>query len=57
MVTLDGYAIRAEEYASFITRKKRPPHVTLARIANLAEKAMEYQCTLLVLKMVLSIVN
>ena len=46
--TLDGYAIRAEEYASFITRKKRPPHVTLARIANLAEKAMEYQYTLFI---------
>ena len=40
--TLDGYAIRAEEYASYVTRKKRPPQVTLERIANLAEKAMNY---------------
>jgi len=40
---LDNYAIRAEEYASYVTRKKRPPHVTLERIANLAEKAMKYQ--------------
>jgi hypothetical protein len=40
---LDNYAIRAEEYASYVTRKKRPPHVTLERIANLAEKAMSYQ--------------
>ena len=39
---LDNYAIRAEEYASYVTRKKRPPNVTLERIANLAEKAMNY---------------
>ena len=42
---LDGLAIRAEEYASFLTRRNRPPHVSLVRIANLAEKAMEYQHT------------
>jgi hypothetical protein len=42
---LDNLAIRAEEYASFVTRKKRPPHVTLERIANLAEKAIGYQHT------------
>lgn len=43
---LDNYAIRAEEYASYVTRKKRPPHVTLERIANLAEKAMNYVHTM-----------
>ena len=42
---LDNLAIRAEEYASYVTRKKRPPHVTLERIANLAEKAINYQHT------------
>jgi hypothetical protein len=42
---LDNLAIRAEEYASFVTRKKRPPHVSLQRIANLAEKAINYQHT------------
>lgn len=40
---LDSYAIRAEEYASFLTRRNRPPHVTLERIANLAEKAINFQ--------------
>ena len=43
---LDNYAIRAEEYASYVTRKKRPPHVTLERIASLAEKAMNYVHTM-----------
>ena len=43
---LDSYAIRAEEYASFLTRRNRPPHVTLERIANLAEKAMQYEHTM-----------
>ena len=42
---LDGYAIRAEEYASYLTRRNRPAHVSLERIANLAEKAMNYQHT------------
>ena len=41
MVSLDGYAIRAEEYASYLTRRNRPAHVSLERIANLAEKAHE----------------
>jgi len=45
---LDSYAIRAEEYSSFLTRRNRPPHVTLERIANLAEKAIDYQHTQLV---------
>ncbi len=40
---LDNYAIRAEEYASYISRSRRPPQVTLERIANLAEKAIQYQ--------------
>ena len=40
--TLDNYAIRAEEYASYISRSRRPPQVTLERIANLAEKAQKY---------------
>jgi len=44
---LDGLAIRAEEYASFLTRRNRPPHVSLVRIANLAEKAMDYQHTII----------
>lgn len=44
---LDSYAIRAEEYASFLTRRNRPPHVTLERIANLAEKAIDYQHTII----------
>ena len=42
---LDNYAIRAEEYASYIARSRRPPQVTLERIANLAEKAINYQHT------------
>ena len=39
---LDGYAIRAEEYSSYITRTKIPPQVALTRIMNLAEKAQNY---------------
>ena len=39
---LDNFAIRAEEYSSYITRTKIPPHVALERIANLAEKAIKY---------------
>ena len=41
--TLDGYAIRAEEYASYLTRRNRPAQVSLERIMNLAEKAQNYQ--------------
>lgn len=40
---LDGYAIRAEEYSSYITRTRIPPQVALTRIMNLAEKAQQYQ--------------
>ena len=43
--TLDGYAIRAEEYSSYITRTRIPPQVALTRIINLAEKAQKYQHT------------
>ena len=42
---LDGLAITAEHLASYLTRKDKPPNVTLQRIANLAEKAQNYQHT------------
>jgi|TARA_B110000908_G_C9943685_1_gene309370 hypothetical protein len=42
---LDAMAILAEQYASYLTRRNAPPHVTLERIANLAEKAINYQHT------------
>ena len=42
---LDSYAVSAEQLASFLTRRNRPAHVTLERIANLAEKAMKHQLT------------
>ena len=42
---LDSYAVSAEQLASFLTRRNRPAHVTLERIANLAEKAINYQHT------------
>jgi hypothetical protein len=42
---LDRMAIRAEEYASYVTRKRRPPQVTLERIANIAEKVINYKHT------------
>ena len=42
---LDRMAIRAEEYASYLTKRNRPPHVTLERIANIAEKVMAYKHT------------
>ena len=45
---LDGLAVLAEQYASFLTRRNAPPHVTLERIANLAEKAQNYKHTRLV---------
>ena len=34
---LDALAIMAEQQASFLTRRNKPPHVTLERIANIAE--------------------
>jgi hypothetical protein len=42
---LDSLVIRAEQLASYVIRKNKPPHVTLERIANLAEKAMKHQLT------------
>ena len=45
---LDGLAITAEHLASYLTRKDKPPNVSLQRIANLAEKAQNYQHTRLV---------
>ena len=42
---LDSYAVSAEQLASFLTRRNRPAHITLERIANLAEKAMQHQLT------------
>ena len=42
---LDRMAIRAEEYASFLTKRNRPPQVTLERIANIAEKVINYKHT------------
>lgn len=42
---LDRMAIRAEEYASYLTKRNRPPQVTLERIANIAEKVMTFKHT------------
>ena len=42
---LDRMAIRAEEYASYLTKRNRPPQVTLERIANIAEKIINYKHT------------
>ena len=42
---LDSLVITAEQLASYVIRKNKPPHVTLERIANLAEKAMKHQLT------------
>jgi len=42
---LDGLAITAEHLASYLTRKDKPPNVSLQRIANLAEKAQNYKHT------------
>ena len=44
---LDRMAIRAEEYASFLTKRNRPPQVTLERIANIAEKVINYKHTVI----------
>ena len=43
---LDGLVVLAEQYSSFLTRRNAPPHVTLERIANLAEKAIDYKHTI-----------
>lgn len=39
---LDAIAIRAEQLASYLTRRNMPPQVCLERIMNLAEKAQSY---------------
>ncbi len=39
---LDALAIMAEQQASFLTRRNKPPHVTLERIANIAERVQNY---------------
>ena len=43
---LDSLVVLAEQYSSFLTRRNAPPHVTLERIANLAEKAINYKHTI-----------
>jgi len=42
---LDAMAILAEQYASFLYKRNSPPHSTLKRIANIAEKAIHYKHT------------
>lgn len=42
---LDSLAISAEQVASFLYRRSAPAHQTLERIANLAEKAQNYERT------------
>ena len=42
---LDSLVIMAEQLASYVIRKNKPPHVTLERIANLADKAINYRHT------------
>ena len=42
---LDNLVITAEHLSSFLTRRDKPPQVTLERIANLAEKAINYKHT------------
>lgn len=42
---LDSLAISAEQVASFLYSRSAPAHQTLERIANLAEKAQNYERT------------
>ena len=42
---LDAMAILAEQYASFLYKRNSPPHSTLKRIANIAEKVIHYKHT------------
>ena len=42
---LDAMAILAEQYASFLYKRNSPPHSTLKRIANIAEKVINYKHT------------
>ena len=43
--TLDSLVIRAEEAASFLSRRNNPPNYTLNRIMDLVEKAQNYERT------------
>lgn len=40
--TLDSLVIRAEEAASFLSRRNNPPNYTLNRIMDLVEKAQKH---------------
>ena len=42
---LDSLVIRAEEAASFLSRRNNPPNYTLNRIMDLVEKAQNYERT------------
>ena len=42
---LDSLVIRAEEAASFLSRRNNPPNYTLNRIMDLVEKAQTYERT------------
>ena len=42
---LDSLVIRAEEAASFLSRRNNPPNYTLNRIMDLVEKAQKYERT------------
>ena len=42
---LDSLAISAEQVSSFLYRRNAPAHQTLSRIADLAEKAQNYERT------------
>ena len=44
---LDAMAILAEQYASFLYKRNSPPHSTLNRIANIAEKVINYKHTVI----------
>jgi len=43
---LDSLVIRGEELASFLSRRSKPPQVTLERIMRLVELAQKYQHTM-----------
>ena len=42
---LDSLVIRGEHLASFLTRRGKPPQVTLNRIMDLVEKAQNFKHT------------
>ena len=43
---LDSLVIRGEELASFLSRRSKPPQVTLERIMRLVEMAQNYEHTM-----------